>query len=166
MPTGRSRTEPAASTPDPNATADQDATKATTPVEAQGDGTGDDVAANDPTEQDVTTQPSEPAQSTGVATATSPTVLDPTRGVAPSGWEVGNRAPEARYAPLGIDGEADYSQLQADPVEGYGVQVVAKGDVINQATYDLINQQESKTVLVQTPVAEPQGAGQRAASTS
>lgn len=110
-----------------------------------------------------TDQPQDPAQSSGVATDTTPTVLDPTRGVAPEGWEVGQRAPEARYAPYGDDLTPDYSKVQSDPVEGMGVQVVAKGDVINAGTYALLNDQAAAANTVQTPVADPQGPGQRKA---
>lgn len=57
----------------------------------------------------------------------------------PEGWDVGQAAPNARYAPMGPDGEPDLSKLQDEPVEGYGVQVVAKGDTITQAIHDQLN---------------------------
>lgn len=56
-----------------------------------------------------------------------------------TGMEVGNSAAKSVYAPMGADGQADLSKLQDEPVEGYGVQVVAEGAVIDQATYDRLN---------------------------
>lgn len=55
------------------------------------------------------------------------------------GMEVGNAASQSMYAPMGADGQPDLTKLQSEPVEGYGVQIVAEGDVIDQATYARLN---------------------------
>lgn len=93
-------------------------------------------------------------------TSASPTVVQ--QPAAAEGWEVGNVAPGDKYAPLDTGtGQPKLDKLSDKPVKGYGVQVVAKGDVISQAVYDQLNPDQASTPeVVQTPVPEPQGDGQ------
>lgn len=51
------------------------------------------------------------------------------------GWEVGNAAPEDRYAAIDETGQVT-GKLSKTPAKGYGRQIAAKGDVITQAVAD------------------------------
>lgn len=74
-------------------------------------------------------------------------VADPQAQQEPEGYEVGNRAPDAKYAPLVLPGPdddrtdpyPDLSKVTSQPPKGMGVQLVAKGDVVTQAVYDQLN---------------------------
>jgi hypothetical protein len=64
-----------------------------------------------------------------------PISLAAARNAPDQGWEVGNAAPEDRYVGLNERGEVT-GKVQSEPVQGYGRQLVAKGDVITQAIAD------------------------------
>lgn len=100
--------------------------------------------------------------------APTPAVVQPQRYLAPEGWELGQRAPENMYAPVGVDGQPDLDKLSSEPPEGYGVQLVAKGDTVTSAMLRSIGRANpgndlataAARDLVRTPVPEPQGPGQ------
>lgn len=96
---------------------------------------------------------------TNVTSEQSGTVLLGLSDNRPEGFEVGNRAPSGKYAPVGADGAPDLSQISDEPVEGMGTQLVAEGDTITEATYRVLNPDEGPD-LVQAAALDPQGPGQ------
>lgn len=101
---------------------------------------------------------------TNVSSEQSGTVLLGLSDNRPEGFEVGNRAPSAKYAPVGPDGTADLSKISDKPIKGMGTQLVAEGDTITEATYRLLNPPEDDG-LVKAAALEPQGAGQQKPAT-